>query len=351
MEVCGGQTHTIVKSGLQDLLPPEITLVHGPGCPVCVTPLEMIDRAVAIAAAPGGDLLLVRRHAARARVRRKSLFEAKAEGARRAHRLLAAGCRASSLARTRSARSSSSPSGFETTAPANAMAVWQAEREGIANFSMLVSHVLVPPAIEAILSSPNCRVQAFLAAGHVCTVMGFEEYRPHRADSTACRSWSPASSRSTCSKACRWRCSSWRAAAPRSRTSTAARCGARAIVRRSNASPKCSRSARAPGAASARFPSSGLRLREAYRRFDARARFAVDDGPGRGIDRVHRRAGFAGPEEAARMSGLRHPLHAGHAARRADGFDPKAPARPTYLSEDGQMMEFELAARSAMPRR
>jgi hydrogenase expression/formation protein HypD len=176
MEVCGGQTHTIVKTGLQDLLPQEITLVHGPGCPVCVTPLAIIDRAVAIAKRPDvvfcsfGDMLRVPGSTL-------SLFDAKALGAD--VRIVYSPLDALQLART-------SPNrevvffavGFETTAPANAMALWEAARQKITNFSILVSHVLVPPAMEAILNSPVCRVQAFLAAGHVCMVMGFEEYLP-----------------------------------------------------------------------------------------------------------------------------------------------------------------------------
>ncbi|MFB3777860.1 MAG: hydrogenase formation protein HypD [Bryobacteraceae bacterium] len=176
MEVCGGQTHTIVKSGLQDLLPPEVTLVHGPGCPVCVTPLELIDSAVAIAARPEvifcsfGDMLRVPGSS-------MSLFEAKAKGAD--VRIVYSPLDALKLARANPDRQVVFFAvGFETTAPANAMAVWQAGRESVENFSILVAHVLVPPAIEAILGSPNCRVQAFLAAGHVCTVMGYEEYEP-----------------------------------------------------------------------------------------------------------------------------------------------------------------------------
>jgi len=176
MEVCGGQTHTIVKSGLQDLLPTEVTLVHGPGCPVCVTPLELIDSAVAIASRPEvvfcsfGDMLRVPGSTG-------SLLEAKARGAD--VRIVYSPLDAVKLARANPARQVVFFAvGFETTAPANAMAVWQAARESIENFSILVAHVLVPPAMEAILSSPNCRVQAFLAAGHVCTVMGYEQYEP-----------------------------------------------------------------------------------------------------------------------------------------------------------------------------
>ena len=176
MEICGGQTHTIVKTGLEGLLPKEITLVHGPGCPVCVTPIELIDKAVAIAARPDtifcsfGDMLRVPGSA-------KSLFDVKAEGGD--VRIVYSPLDALKLART-------NPNqqvvffavGFETTAPANAMAAWQADYDGIDNFSLLVSHVLVPPAMEALLSSEKCVVQGFLAAGHVCTVMGFEEYLP-----------------------------------------------------------------------------------------------------------------------------------------------------------------------------
>ena len=176
MEICGGQTHTIVKSGLEDLLPREITLVHGPGCPVCVTPLELIDKAVAIASRPDaifcsfGDMLRVPGSS-------KSLFDVKAEGAD--VRIVYSPLDALKLARTNPEKQVVFFAvGFETTAPANAMAAWQADHDGIENFSLLVSHVLVPPAMEALLSSSNCVVRGFLAAGHVCTVMGFEEYFP-----------------------------------------------------------------------------------------------------------------------------------------------------------------------------
>jgi len=174
MEVCGGQTHTILKSGLQDLLPPEITLVHGPGCPVCVTPVELIDRAVEIASRPDvtfcsfGDMLRVPGSS-------KSLFDAKAAGGD--VRIVYSPLDALKLARADTSREIVFFAvGFETTAPANAMAAWQAAREGLKNFSMLVAHVLVPPAMEAILTSANCLVQAFLAPGHVCAVVGFKEY-------------------------------------------------------------------------------------------------------------------------------------------------------------------------------
>ena len=176
MEICGGQTHTIMKFGIESLLPREITLVHGPGCPVCVTPLEIIDKAIAIASRPDviftsfGDMLRVPGSV-------KDLLTVKAEGGN-------VKMVYSPLDAVRIAEQNPEKKvvffgvGFETTAPANAMAVWQAKRLGLKNFSILCSHVLVPPAMEALLSSPQNLVRGFLAAGHVCTVMGFEEYLP-----------------------------------------------------------------------------------------------------------------------------------------------------------------------------
>ena len=176
MEVCGGQTHAIVKFGIDQLLPEEITLVHGPGCPVCVTSTELIDKAIEIASRPEvlfcsfGDMLRVPGSA-------KDLLRVKAEGGE--VRIVYSPLDAVKLAKKHPDREVVFFAvGFETTAPANAMAVDLAQRDGIKNFSILVSHVLVPPAIEAILSSPNNRVQGFLAAGHVCTVMGYTEYEP-----------------------------------------------------------------------------------------------------------------------------------------------------------------------------
>jgi hydrogenase expression/formation protein HypD len=176
MEVCGGQTHTIVRFGLDTLLPPELTLLHGPGCPVCVTPVERIDQAVAIAARPEvilcsfGDMLRVPGS-------RGDLFAAKAAGAD--VRVVYSPLDALALAERHPDREVVFFAvGFETTVPANAMAVHEARRRGTGNFSLLVSHVLVPPAMEAILAAPGRRVDGFLAAGHVCTIMGMEEYRP-----------------------------------------------------------------------------------------------------------------------------------------------------------------------------
>jgi hydrogenase expression/formation protein HypD len=176
MEVCGGQTHSIVKFGIDELLPPEITLVHGPGCPVCVTPVEQIDKAIDIASRPGviftsfGDML-------RVPGTRGDLLSVKAAGGD--VRVVYSPLDALKLARQNPDREVVFFAvGFETTAPANAMAVHRARAEGIENFSVLVSHVLVPPAMRAILSSPRTRVQGFLAAGHVCAIMGYTEYEP-----------------------------------------------------------------------------------------------------------------------------------------------------------------------------
>lgn len=176
MEVCGGQTHSIIRNGIDRLLPSGIEMVHGPGCPVCVTPLETIDRALAIAAFDDvifcsfGDMLRVPGS-------EKDLFSIKAAGGD--IRVVYSPLDAVKVAQENPGRQVVFFGiGFETTAPANAMAVFQARELGLNNFSMLVSHVLVPPAMRAILSSPSNRVQGFLAAGHVCSVMGYEEYFP-----------------------------------------------------------------------------------------------------------------------------------------------------------------------------
>jgi hydrogenase expression/formation protein HypD len=176
MEVCGGQTHTIVKNGIDHLLPEEIELVHGPGCPVCVTSLEMIDKAHAIAQRPDvifcsfGDMLRVPGS-------NVDLLVLKSRGAD--VRIVYSPIDSLKIARANpNKKVVFFAIGFETTAPANAMAVWQAQKQGITNFSVLVSHVLVPPAMASILQSPLNRVQGFLGPGHVCTVMGYQEYEP-----------------------------------------------------------------------------------------------------------------------------------------------------------------------------
>lgn len=176
MEICGGQTHTIVKTGIEALLPSKITLVHGPGCPVCVTPLAIIDKAIAIASMPGviftsfGDMLRVPGSTT-------DLLSVKASGGD--VRIVYSPLDAVMIAKQNPGKKIVFFAvGFETTAPANAVAVDRAEKTGVTNFSILSSHVLVPPAMEALLSSGVSTVQGFLAAGHVCTIMGYEEYFP-----------------------------------------------------------------------------------------------------------------------------------------------------------------------------
>ncbi|MFJ9084436.1 hydrogenase formation protein HypD [Streptomyces sp. NPDC102384] len=176
MEVCGGQTHTLVRQGIDELLPAGIRMIHGPGCPVCVTPLETLDRAMAIAARPGavltsfGDMLRVPGSTT-------DLLSLRARGAdvRVVYTPMDAVRLATQLPDKEVVFLAV---GFETTAPANAMAVIQAAHLGLTNFSVIVSHVLVPPAMTALLDDPDCEVQAFLAAGHVCAVMGWRAYEP-----------------------------------------------------------------------------------------------------------------------------------------------------------------------------
>jgi len=176
MEICGGQTHTLIKYGIDRLLPESVTLVHGPGCPVCVTSLELIDKAIALARRPEviftsfGDMLRVPGSGA-------DLLSVKANGGD--VRMVYSPLDAVALARKHPERQVVFFAvGFETTAPGNAMAVWQARQLKLTNFSILCAHVRVPPAMQAILASPECAIQGFLAAGHVCTVMGTWEYEP-----------------------------------------------------------------------------------------------------------------------------------------------------------------------------
>lgn len=176
MEVCGGQTHSLVKNGLLQLLPPEVTMVHGPGCPVCVTPLHLIDKAVWLASQPGvilcsfGDMIRVPGS-------QRSLLEAKAQGAD--VRILYSPLEAVKVAQDNPDKQVVFFAvGFETTAPANAMSVLHAHKLGIRNYALLTSHVLVPPAIAAVMSDPETAIDGFLAAGHVCTIMGLSEYYP-----------------------------------------------------------------------------------------------------------------------------------------------------------------------------
>lgn len=176
MEVCGGQTHSLVKNGILNILPSKITMVHGPGCPVCVTPLNLIDKAVYLALNKGvilctfGDMIRVPGS-------EKSLLEAKALGAD--VRILYSPLEAVRIAQENPDKQVVFFAvGFETTAPANALSVLHAKRLGLNNYSILASHVLVPPAIEAVMNDDTARIQGFLAAGHVCTIMGISEYQP-----------------------------------------------------------------------------------------------------------------------------------------------------------------------------
>jgi hydrogenase expression/formation protein HypD len=176
MEICGGQTHSLVKNGILDMLPDKITMVHGPGCPVCVTPISIIDEAVYLAKQPNviicsfGDMLRVPGS-------QKNLLEVKAEGAD--VRILYSPLEAVQLAKENPDKEVIFFAvGFETTAPANALSIVQAFKSGVTNYSILASHVLVPPAMEALLSDAENEIDAFLAAGHVCTIMGMEEYYP-----------------------------------------------------------------------------------------------------------------------------------------------------------------------------
>lgn len=272
MEICGGQTHSIIRFGLDELLPREITLIHGPGCPVCVTPIEIIDKAIAIASRPGvvfcsfGDMLRVPGS-------HKDLLTVKSEGGD--VRIVYSPMDAVTLARKHPDRQVVFFAvGFETTAPANAMAVAQAERLKLGNFSILASHVLVPPAIEAVLSSPSCLVQGFLAAGHVCTIMGIDQYRP-----IAERYRVPIVVTGF---------------EPLDILQGVAMCVAQLEAGRAEVENQYARSVRAEGNAAAirqieavfeptprkwrgigEIPASGLKIREAYARFDVERRFDV----------------------------------------------------------------------------
>jgi len=272
MEVCGGQTHSIIRNGIDQLLPRQIELIHGPGCPVCVTPLAIIDKALAIAAQPGvifcsfGDMLRVPGSG-------KDLFQVKSEGGD--VRIVYSPLDAVKLAQENPDREVVFFGiGFETTAPANAMAVFRAKQLGLRNFSMLVSHVLVPPAIAAIMESPTNRVQAFLAAGHVCSVMGTWQYQPlveRYHVPIVVTGFEPLDVLAGV------HCAVRQLEAGRAELENAY---ARAVVPPGNVVAQkmleavfevTDRTWRGIGA----IPQSGWRLREAYRAFDAEAKFAV----------------------------------------------------------------------------
>jgi hydrogenase expression/formation protein HypD len=272
MEVCGGQTHTLIRSGIDRLLPPNVRVIHGPGCPVCVTPLEQIDRALAVAAMPGvvfcsfGDMLRVPGSA-------NDLLRVRAAGGD--VRVVYSPLDAVRIAKQNPAREVVFFAvGFETTAPATALAVQQARQLGLANFSMLVSHVLVPPALEAVLADPQCQVQGFLAAGHVCAVAGFTEYEDlvsrHRVP-VVVTGFEPVDLLEgilmllTQLEAGRYEVENQYARAVRRGGNASAQAAVAEVYE------VCDRPWRGLGV----IPRSGLRLRETYRSFDAETRFGV----------------------------------------------------------------------------
>jgi len=274
MEVCGGQTHTIVKYGIDRLLPPEVELVHGPGCPVCVTSLEIIDRAHAIASRPEvtfcsfGDMLRVPGS-------RGDLLELKSRGSD--VRVVYSPLDAVNLAAARPDRHVVFFAiGFETTAPPNAMAVWMARKRKLANFSVLVSHVLVPPMMTALLESPRNRVRGFLGPGHVCAVMGTAEYEPiasrHRVPIVV-TGFEPLDLLEGVLRTVR-QLEEGRAEVENA-YGRAVRAEGNPASRRlvEDVFEVCDRKWRGVG----RIPASGFRLRDEYRDHDAERRFAVED--------------------------------------------------------------------------
>ena len=317
MEVCGGQTHSIIRHGLDQLLPDDIELIHGPGCPVCVTPLEVIDKALEIAGRPDvifcsfGDMLRVPGS-------EKDLFRVKSAGGD--IRVVYSPLDALTIAQQNPDKQVVFFGiGFETTAPPNAMTVYQAKRLGIENFSLLVSHVRVPPAIEAIMTSPDCRVQAFLAAGHVCTVMGMSEY-PGLADRfgvpIVVTGFEPLDILEGIRRTVH------QLEAGRHEVENAY---ARAVTPEGNpvaikmledVFEVVDRSWRGIGM----IPKSGWRLSERYRDVRRRAPFPGRRHPHRGVEDLPQRRGAAGSDQAARVRGLRQGVHAAQPARRHHGL-------------------------------
>ena len=310
MEVCGGQTHAIVKFGVDELLPRQVTLVHGPGCPVCVTPLELIEKALEIAARSNvtfcsfGDMLRVLACVPICCPSRRLA----------ATRIVYSPLDAVELAKQLPERGV--PVGFETTAPANAMAVFQAARQEVPNFSMLVSHVLVPPAMEAILRPKQPR-PGILAAGHVCTIMGFTEYEPLAAKYRApivVTGFEPLDILQGVYM-CVKQLEEGRAEVENQYVRAVRRQGNLAAQRLvTEVFEVVPRKWRGVG----EIPASGLGLRAPYRRFDAEARFGLEDRRHRRARRVHERPDHAGTDEAARVPSF-GTVHARTSAGRHDG--------------------------------
>ncbi len=317
MEVCGGQTHSIVKYGLDYLLPENIELVHGPGCPVCVTSLEMIDKAHAIARQPNvvfcsfGDMLRVPGSDG-------DLFKIKAEGG--AVRIVYSPLDCLKIAKQNPDKQVVFFAiGFETTAPANAMAVWQAHVQGIRNFSVLVSHVLVPPAIMGILQSPGNRVQAFLGPGHVCAVVGWTEYEPIVDEfrvPIVITGFEPIDILQGVLMTVR------QLEQGRAELENAY---ARAVRREGNSEAQamihrvfevCDRGWRGIGT----IPQSGYKLRDEFREHDAEAAVSRRGDPDRRAVHLHQRASAQGARQANRLFGVRLAVHSRDAAGRDHGF-------------------------------
>lgn len=330
MEVCGGQTHTIVKYGIDEILPPGIELVHGPGCPVCVTAIETIDRAHAIAARPGvvfcsfGDMLRVPGS-------HGDLLALKSRGSD--VRVVYSPLDAVNLAEANPDRSVVFFAiGFETTAPANATAVWLARKRGLKNFSMLVSHVLVPPAIVSLLQAPGCRVQGFLGPGHVCAVMGYEEYAPIAQSfgvPIVITGFEPVDMLDgvlrTVLRLERGE------PGVENQYGRAVRPGGNPSARKllEDVFEVCDRSWRGIGL----IPSSGLKLREEYRDFDAERLFEVDDIVTRESSRC-----ISGQI----LQGLKKPRDCAEFGR---GCTPQTPLGATMVSSEGACAAYHLYGR------
>lgn len=332
MEICGGQTHALLRHGIDRLLPDGVSLLHGPGCPVCVTPAEAIDQAIALARRPGvtlcsfGDMLRVPGSS-------ESLLAARASGA--AIQMVYSPLDALALARAEPARQIVFFAiGFETTAPATAMAVLQAERENLSNFTLLCAHVLVPPAIETLLADPDTTINGFLAAGHVCTIMGWQQYHPIAARfgvPIVVTGFEPLDLLAGI-LACLQQLESGRAEVENRYGRSVRPDGnphAQAAIAR--VFTPCDRGWRGLG----RIPASGLALAPAYRRFDAQTRFALPtpaDAP-------------AGPCLSGDiLRGLRKPTDC---PQFASTCTPDHPLGPTMVSSEGACAAYHRYRRSA----
>ena len=345
MEVCGGQTHSIIRHGIDQLIPEQIEMIHGPGCPVCVTPLELIDKALEIASRPDvifcsfGDMLRVPGSG-------RDLFRIKSQGGD--VRVVYSPLDALKLARENPDRQVVFFGiGFETTAPPNAMTVYQAKRLGVTNFSMLVSHVRVPPAIEAIMTSPTCRVQGFLAAGHVCSVMGTAEYPPlaeRFAVPIVVTGFEPLDILEGIRRTVHQLERGEHDGRERVR---AGRAGARATRRPGRCWRTCSQVTDRGWRGIGVIPDSGWRLSEKYREFDAEYRFEVTGIDTEESTRLPQRRGAAGADQAARVRGVRQGVHAAQPARAPPWCPARAPAPRTTSTAGSRCRSVDETARES----